>query len=296
MFPHLYYSSPRNLPDPLNLQGQTVVLDLAFCSENLNPSYAKMTGPFIDELGGRLALWVDHHDHPYHQYFKGDPRFFLAGKQQYPACTTMITPQLVQKAGPVDTIVCHGDLDGLYCAAKWINGGEEIYQGFDKDAEIIDARTGKAGKIACTIDNALRAEYRNLDLKNRIIQFLVTYPETKKSFLWKAIKSSAAAFLPLAQKSKELSRFFQIKKQIAYLKIEAGTRFDKTTLLLEGQKITPVAIIEFSGNITIAVSFDSNINLLDILDIGGGMPTRVTLPASRKEMVFKRLQTALGSK
>ncbi|MGM0595917.1 MAG: hypothetical protein ACQES9_02665 [Myxococcota bacterium] len=284
------------MPDPLKLQGQTVVLDLAFCSENLNPSYAKMTGSFIDNLGDRLALWADHHDHPYHQYFKSDPRFYLADKQHYPACTTMITPQLVQKAGPVDTIVCHGDLDGLYCAAKWIKGGEEIYQGFDRDAEIIDARTGQAGKIAVIIDNALRAEYGNLDLKNRIIQFLVGYPETKKSFLWKAIKSSAVEFLPLAQKSKELSKFFQVNNQIAYLKVDTGTRFDKTTLLLEGQKITSVAIIEFSGNITIAVSFDSNINLLDILDIRGGMPTRVTLPVSRKEMVFKRLQSALGSK
>jgi hypothetical protein len=37
----------------------------------------------------------------------------------------MVTPAIVNRIGPVETIVCHTDFDGLSSAAKWIRGGEE---------------------------------------------------------------------------------------------------------------------------------------------------------------------------
>ena len=35
------------------------------------------------------------------------------------------------------------------------------------------------------------------------------------------------------------------------------------------------------GNVTIAAPFESGLNFLEILGIGGGMPTRVSIPEKR---------------
>jgi hypothetical protein len=105
-----------------------VVLDIAFAaSSGSSVSFEQVTRPFIEELGGRLAAWVDHHDHERHAEFAGDPRFTLATKAEHGACPEMVTVELVRQTGPIDTIVAHHDLDGLYSAAKWIRGGVEPY-------------------------------------------------------------------------------------------------------------------------------------------------------------------------
>ena len=44
------------------------------------------------------------------------------------------------EVGPVDTLLCHLDLDGVYAAAKWIRGGVEPYEGADADARVVDTR------------------------------------------------------------------------------------------------------------------------------------------------------------
>ena len=90
------------------------VLDVAFASEGGGASFDKTTLPFIKGLGSRLAAWVDHHDHVRHADFAEDKRFVLATKAQHGACPEMVTPEVVFKAGPVDTIAVHLDLDGLY--------------------------------------------------------------------------------------------------------------------------------------------------------------------------------------
>ena len=107
--------------------------------------FEKITLPFIDQLGPRLAGWVDHHDHVMHERYRDDPRFVLATKAEHGACPEMVTPEVVARIGPVDTIVCHTDFDGLCSAAKWLRGGTEPYPGADDDARAIDTRIGAAG-------------------------------------------------------------------------------------------------------------------------------------------------------
>jgi hypothetical protein len=72
-----------------------------------------------------------------------------------------VTPELVERTGPIDTILAHVDLDGLYAAAKWIRGGAEPYPGADDDARKVDTRTGDPSATARVIDHALRARFRD---------------------------------------------------------------------------------------------------------------------------------------
>src|SRR4051812_44810683 len=122
--PEIVFSTPRHLPDARKLRGRVAVLDIAFAADGMGTPFEETTGAFIRALGGRLAAWVDHHDHERQAQFKLDPRFTLATKAEHGACPEMVTPDVVRAAGPVETIVCHVDLDGLYSAVKWALGGE----------------------------------------------------------------------------------------------------------------------------------------------------------------------------
>ena len=123
--PELAFATPRKLPKATELRGRVVVLDVAFASEASGGGFEKITKPLIDGLGARLAAWVDHHDHARHVDYAGDARFVLATKAQHGACPEMVTPEVVSRAGAVETIVCHTDFDGLASAAKWMRGGVE---------------------------------------------------------------------------------------------------------------------------------------------------------------------------
>ena len=58
------------------------------------------------------------------------------------------------RAGPIDTVVCHVDFDGLASAAKWIRGGTEPYPGADDDARAVDTRLGDPGPTGKLVDFA----------------------------------------------------------------------------------------------------------------------------------------------
>src|ERR1700733_4792508 len=150
--PEIAFATPRKLPKADQLKGRVVVLDVAFASEASGGGFAKLTKPFIDRLGTRLAAWVDHHDHVLHAEYAKDPRFVLATKAEHGACPEMVTPEVVERAGAVDTIVCHTDFDGLCSAAKWMRGGKEPYVGADDDARAIDTRIGTPSSVAERID------------------------------------------------------------------------------------------------------------------------------------------------
>ncbi|MBN2723765.1 MAG: hypothetical protein JXR95_06815 [Deltaproteobacteria bacterium] len=292
MHHELVFSSPRKLPFPSTLHGQIVVLDIAFCSVGLVPSYKEMTLPFINELGYRLSAWVDHHNHPNHVDFSHDSRFLLSTKEQHRACPEMITEEFVETHSPVDTIVCHMDLDGLYSAAKWILGGKTPYTEADSDAAAIDSRIGEPTVIGLTIDMALRASFRDDQLKYTIINYLTSRKSSQKKEFWKEIKSISDSFYPLYESSIRLSEKYVISGNLAWVNVDSKIKFDKTELLLRGQNLAKVSAIESSGNITVAAATNSGINLLEILDLGGGMPTRVTLPSSMRDKIREKIMEA----
>src|SRR5580693_3033213 len=186
----LSFASPRKLPRARDLKGRVVVLDVAFASDAASGGFEKITLPFIEQLGPRLAGWVDHHDHVMHASYRDDPRFVLATKAEHGACPEMVTAEVIERIGRVDTIVCHTDFDGLCSAAKWLRGGTEPYPGADADAHAIDTRTGVPGRFGQRLDRALRARPRDAALFGIVVRHLAD--GLHDASLWDTIDRAAA--------------------------------------------------------------------------------------------------------
>lgn len=286
-FPQLAYGTPRKLPNASALPGRVVVLDVAFAG-GAGATFEDITKPFIDGLGTRLAAWIDHHDHALHEAFADDPRFMLRTKAQHGACPEMITPELVERVGPVDTICCHTDFDGLCSAAKWIRDGKEPYPGADDDARAIDTRMGEPGPIAVTLDRALRARGGDDALKGIIVRFLATGADDMG--LFGLIQDAAELLRPKEDESRRLAAKYQVRGDVAIVDASARTQpYDKTFLLLLGQERAKISIVHDRSTVTVASRFDSGVDLLTLFQLDGGMPTVVSLPVARLPDVLKAL-------
>jgi len=290
--PNLAFGSPRLLPKPAALPGRVVVLDIAFAATvGESISFEKVTKPFLDGLGDRLAAWVDHHDHERQADFAADPRFVLSTKAEHGACPEMVTEELVRQTGPVDTIVAHVDLDGLYSAAKWILGGREPYPGADDDARKVDTRRGEPGPIATRIDQALRAKFRDDQLKRAVVHWLVS--GMKRGVHDDLIEEAAFEFQQRTEGTAALAQRFTVRGRVAVVDA-AGVKasYDKTDLLLAGQRLAPVSMVRDSGNATIAAAFSSGWDFVALLGLGGGMPTRVSVPDGRWQEAIEKINAA----
>jgi len=291
-FPQLAFGSPRLLPKPERLTGRVVVLDIAFAATvGTSVSFETITQPFLTGLGDRLAAWVDHHDHERHAEFARDPRFVLATKAQHGACPEMVTEELVRQVGPIDSILAHVDLDGLYAASKWILGGKQPYAGADDDARAVDTRIGTPSPLAVRIDRALRAKFRDDQLKRAVVQYLVG--GMKPGAHDDVIADGAAEFERRDAATRELAKRYTIRGRVAVVDTAgAGGPFDKTDLLLAGQERAQVAIVRDSGMLTIAAPFESGWDFVAMFELGGGMPTRVTIPEQRLDTVIQKINDA----
>lgn len=287
--PNLVFATPRKLPRAQNVPGRVVVLDLAFASEASGGGFEGITLPFIKSVGSRLAAWVDHHDHTEHARFRSDPRFILSTKAEHGACPELITPAVVQSAGPVQSIVCHPDFDGLASAAKWIRGGEEPYPGCDDDARCIDTRMGTPSAAANTIDRALRARPRDRALFGIVVRYLVASLDDS---LREKIEEASQELNAIDATTRRLALgYVRLAPGIAVVDITGHTAaVDKTQLLLLGQEREGIAMVIDGDSVTLATRFDAGIDLLKMLGLSGGMPTRVSVPRKRLDQVC----TALG--
>ncbi len=281
------FLTPRTLPKAATIAGRVAVLDIAFAAEGGGSSFEKVTLPFINGLGSRLAAWVDHHDHERHIDYAQDARFVLSTKAEHGACPEMVTPEVVAHAGPVDTVAVHLDLDGLYSGAKWVLGGIEPYPGADADARAVDTRQGVPGPIATRIDRALRARFRDQNLKHRVIQYLIA--RTKAPQHWEEIEDAARQIDPLLAEAKRIADRFRVDGAVAYVEVGAAKPYDKTELLLLGQQRAMVAVVRDSGALSIAADFDSGLDFVKLFALGGGMPTRVSVPEARLDEVLVKL-------
>jgi hypothetical protein len=275
------FLTPRSLPKAETLAGRVVVLDIAFAAETGKTSFATVTLPFITALGSRLAAWVDHHDHERHVDYAGDSRFVLASKAQHGGCPEMVTPELVARVGPADSIAVHVDLDGLYAGAKWVLGGVEPYEGADSDARDIDTRRGNPGPIAVRIDRALRARPRDQALFGLVVRLLAGGVADRS--LWEPIDAAGAELAAMEGEARRLSQGYQ--RVEPDLQIVDATRrkgpYDKTLLLLLGQERGRMSVVIDGDVVTFAAGFDSGVNFLHAFRISGGMPTRVSIQRSK---------------
>lgn len=266
-----------------------MVVDIAFASEASAGGFEKITRSFIDGLGSRLVAWVDHHDSAEHVRYRDDPRFVLSTKAEHGACPEMITPDLVERIGKVDTIVCHTDFDGLVSAAKWIRGGHEPYAGADADARAIDTRMGVPGPTAERFDRAIRARPRDFGLMGLMVRHLST--GLTDLSLWAPIDEAARELVKIEQETSRVALgYARLRPGVAV--VDCTSRkglIDKTQLLLIGQQRERVAVVVDHDSITLAAAFDSGLNFLTMLGLSGGMPTRVSVPRSQLAQVWAAL-------
>ncbi|MGZ3473765.1 MAG: hypothetical protein ACXWUG_05170, partial [Polyangiales bacterium] len=245
---HLAFGTPRKLPKASELPGRVVILDVAFAYDTggERDKFDKITKKLIDSIGPRLAAWVDHHDHARHADYAGDPRFVLSTKAEHGACPEMVTPELVKRIGPVDTICCHTDFDGLCAAAKWMRGGLEPYPGADDDARAIDTRIGKPGPIGDRFDRALRGRPYDEGLFGLIVRHLST--GLADHGLWAPIDEAASAYGAQEEEARRLAREYQrlkgVPHGVAFVDVTTSRKrtYDKTLLLLLGQERETISI------------------------------------------------------
>ncbi len=284
MLPALAFGTPRKLPRASSLEGRVVVLDIAFAGM-VGGGFEQVTRKLIEGLGDRLAAWVDHHDHERHPEFAGDPRFYLATKAEHGACPEMITPEIVARTGPVDTVLCHTDFDGLASAAKWILGGYEPYPGCDADARAIDTRLGQPSPVAERMDRALRGRPNDAGLFGVIVRHLVG--KLADPGLWRVIDAAAAELIPVERETRRAAAAYQRLARaggrgVALVDVSQGYgKVDKTLLLLLGQEREEISMVVDRENVAVAARFDSGIDFLALFNLDGGMPTRVSLPRRR---------------
>src|SRR5262249_31758267 len=94
----------------------------------------------------------------------------------------------------------------------------------------------------------------------------------------------------MEENARTLSKRYELRGDTAICDVRGNTLYyDKTVLLLLGQERARVALVHDDTTITLAARFDSGIDLLRMLEIQGGMPTRVSVPASRLPDVIARL-------
>jgi hypothetical protein len=287
-YPLLAFGTPRKLPKAKDLRGRVAVLDIAFAAGTGGASFQKTTKPFIDGLGSRLAIWIDHHDHEMHPAFANDPRFVLRTKAEHGACPEMITPERVEAAGAIDSICCHTDFDGLCAAAKWIRGGVEPYSGADDDARAIDTRLGEASERARVIDRALRARPRDDALRGLVVRFLANGAGDRD--LHRAIEEAAEALRPREESARRIAEAFEVQGDVALVRVPAGAApYDKTLLLMLGQERARVSVVCDRDTVSAAARFDSGVDLVSLFALEGGMPTVVSLPMERLDEVLQKL-------
>ncbi|APR86191.1 Hypothetical protein A7982_11540 [Minicystis rosea] len=203
----------------------------------------------------------------------------------------MVTPEVVARAGHVDTLVCHVDFDGLASGAKWIRGGIEPYPGCDADARAVDTRIGTPGPVAMRIDRALRARPRDQALFGLIVRLLAGGLADRS--LWEPIDAAGAELAALEAETRRLANGYErISGDLVIVDASPGKRrapYDKTLLLLIGQERAKMSAVIDADSVTFAAGFESGVNFLTAFGISGGMPTRVSIQRSKLESALTSL-------
>jgi hypothetical protein len=86
-------------------------------------------------------------------------------------------------------------------------------------------------------------------------------------------------------------RFEVIEPGLAVVDASKRARpYDKTLLLMIGQERAPMSAVIDGDSVTFAARFDSGYNFLELFQISGGMPTRLSIQRSKLAPAL----TALG--
>ena len=112
-----------------------------------------------------------------------------------------------------------------------------------------------------------------------------------------AIEDAAADFRRMADAANRIAERYQVEEGIAYVELTSESpACDKTELLLLGQQRATVSVVVDAGNATIAAPFESGLDFVALLDLGGGMPTRVNIPKKRLPDAMAAIRAALAER
>jgi len=306
---------PGRLPPPETLAGQVAVLDLAFQAQDPERDLA-----WAAALGERLAAWVDHHDQPAWERVAADPRFLLVPRREAPACPPLVTAEVVAAAGPVRTVLCHGDLDGVLSAAKWLllAEGLEPPAWLDPDSIAADTRRAELTPRGERLDRALRSAPG----KQRLARAVAASVLAEARGLAEAPEVAALLDRAVAVHEHMLANAARARELVEALPdapldtvlvdlrvLPAGLRLDLTALLLELQQEHDliIAIVRAPrGRFRIVASTAperSGLDLREFFGIHGFAPFRVHLepevllrrvPARRLEQVLRGTAPSRG--
>ncbi len=166
----------------------------------------------------------------------------------------------------------------------------EPYPGADDDARAIDTRLGVPSDTADVMDRALRARPRDDALKGLIVRFLAD--GATDCALFARFEEASAELRHMEDRARALAKQYRFVGDVAV--VDARDRdgpYDKTLLLLLGQERAPIAVVHDETAVTAAARFDSGIDLLRILGLSGGMPTRVSVSPKELDDTLERLRT-----
>ena len=253
------------------------MLDVAFAGGD---NFDKATVPFLEALGDRLAIWIDHHEHPVGWLrVRGDPRFLLVPNRDAHACPELVTPEVVSRAGNVDAIVAHADLDGLLSAVKFLRGGTPPWPEADEDARAVDSpgrghRLSSFGQLLVdALDEAagsLRSKGRE-SLRQELIEGLVRAPEPlpaklreKLQKLQRAHSETLAPAEQLAASAREEARgvlVVRVPKDLG--------RPVKKALLSRLEARAPIGVVIEGRAVTVA-TFREDLDLAQVDELTAG--------------------------
>jgi hypothetical protein len=286
MSAEVWFATPFRLPDPSELGAAVVVLDIGFCADQPGRSYETVTQPFIEGLGSRLKLWVDHHDHQRHADWQSDPRFVLVDRVDHPACPELITRERVAQAGPIDTIVCHTDYDGIVSAARFLGGGDELYPGCDADARAIDSKVGVASPRAERVAGALAVRHDEA-FRRLVLKAMLRGTESPETAA--LIDKAFASYAKRVGRGRELALKAERIGALAIIDARhCSEKVDRTESLITAQERAPIAVfLGNDGRMTLAAPLSSPYDFTEIFDTKGGMRNRITLPIERLAEVLR---------
>jgi len=301
-FPEVIFAQPFTVNGALaaRTEGKVAVLDLGFNngapgSKDRYADFRNTTQAFIDILGDRLVCWVDHHPHEGWAAYTDDPRFILKPREEAPACPPLITSDLVVK---VDTIVTHGDFDGVMSAVKYALGGVEPYEGADADAIAADTRVGELSEYGRRLEEAMKADLRADSIREAVYIELVT-GDTQP-----AIDEARAKYAAIKAETERLTLLYEERGNIVrFINVVAAqargrVNYDLTQLLMAGQHDDRVAValnFDFKGEPQLTISGRRGWNFVSMFGLPGGMPNRVSISIGRLEEVIEKVNNATVS-
>ena len=123
-----------------------------------------------------------------------------------------------------------------------------------------------------------------------VVRFLVGGASDRG--LYEQIAAASEDLRRMEDEARRLARGYTFVGDVAV--VDARTRtgpYDKALLLLLGQERAPISVVHDETAVTAAARFDSGIDLLAILGLSGGMPTRVSVTPNELDVTLEKLRT-----